>query len=95
MSLAGNIATSSWSTRSGAPSSSQQTPGSASSEAIDKSASDYAARALDSPKETVPYFTAPHRTIVWPAIYTHIERFVPQAVSQLAQLSEGGTSWLL
>lgn len=52
-------------------------------------------RSFDSTKEMPPYFTAPHRTIVWPAIYTHIERFAPQAASRLAQLAEGGTSWLM
>lgn len=81
--------------RSATPSSSQWTLDTASPDGTERSMTDDDAGFLASAKATTPYFTAPHRTIVWPAIYTCITRLVPQASSQLTQLAKGGTSWLM
>lgn len=47
------------------------------------------------PSDIRPYFTAPHRTVIWPTIYSHLTHAVPDAAEQLASLAEGGTSWLI
>lgn len=86
---------SSWYARSVLPSLSQWTPGAASSEGTEQPASEFEAGTTDVAKAAPPYFTAPHRTIVWPAIYSCIIRLVPKASAQLAQLATGGTSWLM
>lgn len=42
-----------------------------------------------------PYFTAAHRTLLWPCIYSHVTRVIPEAAQRLAALAEGGTAWLI
>ena len=77
--------------RSTVPSSpSQWTPGAASPDGTERSVTD-----VDAAKATPPHFIPPHRTIVWPAIYSCITRLVPQASSQLVQFAKGGTPWLM
>lgn len=76
-------------------SSSHQTPASAHSDRDERSLRDAIPPRSETSSETPPYFAAPHRTVVWPTIYSQLTRFVPQAIPQLAALSEGGTSWLL
>lgn len=77
-----------------APSSSHQTPASVRSDPEEGSVHPPAVTS-DLPQDIPPYFAAPHRTVVWPTIFSELTRSVPQASGRLAALSEGGTSWLL
>lgn len=96
ISVQSNAASSSASdTRLEIPSLSQRTPETTSPYDIEQSTTDDELGVLDTAKATPPYFTAPHRTIIWPAIYSCITRIVPRASPVLAQLAAGGTSRLM
>lgn len=84
--------------QSGSSTSTRTTPGRSSSQATPGTPGSAAVDSMPAPtdfRESPPYFTAPHRTLVWPNIFTRLTRSVPAAADGLAALSEGGTSWLL